>query len=82
MSDHRYEVRALIDRARTEGLIGGGLLQLVTVELHDGAGVVDERGHPASKPPVRCSVPPDEARELAFCLLAAAEHAERIGGRR
>jgi hypothetical protein len=81
MSDHRFEVRALIDPARIEGLIGGGLAQLVTVELHDGPGVVDDLGRPAAKPPVRCSVRPEEARALAFELLCVAEHAERAGGR-
>jgi hypothetical protein len=80
MSEHRFEVRALIDPARNEGPIEGAALRLVTVELLDGAGVVDDLGRPAAKPPVRCSVRPDEARELAFCLLAAAERAERPGG--
>jgi len=79
MSESRFEVRALIDPARTEGLIGGGELQLVTVELYDGPGVLDERGRPAAEPPVRSSVRPEEARELALELLAAAAHAERIG---
>ncbi len=81
MIDHRFEADVLIDPGQTEGLIGGGLGQLVSLELHDGPGIVDDLGRPASEPPVRCSVRPDEARELAFELLVAAERAERIEAR-
>lgn len=82
MSEDRFEIRALLDPACTERLIGGGRRQLVTVELHDGPGYLDELGRPASEPAVRSSVRPEDARELAFCLLAAAERAERAGGGR
>jgi hypothetical protein len=64
----------------TEGLIGGGAQQLVTVCLcDDGVGEIsDDRGEPvAPAPPVVTNLRPSQARELAFCLLELAEHAER-----
>jgi hypothetical protein len=67
----------------TEGLVGGGSLQLVTVCLSDdGVGEIsDEEGRPlAPEPPVVSYLRPSEARTLAFELLALAEHAERRFG--
>ncbi|MCA1699507.1 MAG: hypothetical protein LC790_11665 [Actinobacteria bacterium] len=58
----------------TEGRVGGGALQLVTVCLCDRSGEVsDERGEPVTRAPVVSYLRPSEARELAFCLLELAE---------
>jgi hypothetical protein len=80
MTWHRFEARARLEDGMTEGLIGGGAQQLVTVCLRDdGAGeITDERGEPvAPAPPVVTHLRPSDARSLAFCLLELAEHAER-----
>jgi hypothetical protein len=64
----------------TEGLVGGGALQLVTVCLSDdGSGEIsDEQGRPVvPAPSVVSYLRPSEARALAFELLGLAEHAER-----
>ncbi|MGH2928627.1 MAG: hypothetical protein ACRDL8_10530 [Solirubrobacteraceae bacterium] len=64
----------------TEGLVGGGALQLVTVCLSDDrAGEIsDALGRPvAPAPPVVSHLRSSEARALAFCLLELAELADR-----
>ena len=80
MTWQRFEIQACLEDGMTEGRIGGGSLQLVTVCLSDeGAGEVsDVQGRPvAPAPPVVSYLRPGEARELAFCLLELAELAER-----
>ena len=77
MSGFRFEVEASAGPAR-EGLVGGGAHLLVRVRLFDGPGVVDQiTGEPACQPDAFTDLRPGDARELAFCLLACAEHAER-----
>jgi hypothetical protein len=75
MSEYRFEALARLD-GRTEGRVGGGSLQLVTVCLSDerAGEPCDELGRPV--PPtetVLTYLRPSDARELAFCLLALAE---------
>jgi hypothetical protein len=80
MSWHRFRARARLEDGVTEGRVGGGCLQLVTVCLCDeGVGeLTDELGRPvAPEPPVLTRLRPSEARELAFCLLELAELADR-----
>jgi hypothetical protein len=79
MSLHRFEIEARLEDGMTEGRVGGGALQLVTVCLCDeGAGEVsDEFGVAVVRPAVLAYVRPSHARELAFCLLELAELAER-----
>jgi hypothetical protein len=80
MSWHRGQTRARLEDGVTEGLVGGGSLQLVTVCLSDdGVGEIsDEQGRPlAPAPPVVSYLRPSEARTLAFELLQLAERAER-----
>lgn len=69
MSGYRWRVEASAGPA-WEGLVGGGALLLVRVRLFDEG--VDEPLADAYT-----DVRPADARELAFCLLACAEHAER-----
>ena len=79
MSEYRERVLARLD-GRTLSRVGGGGLQLVTVCLTDeGTGeICDEHGQPLPPTsPVLAYLRPDEARELAFCLLEVAELAER-----
>jgi len=78
MSEYRWEALARLD-GMTEGRVGGGSLELVTVCLSDeGAGEVsDEHGRSvAPAPEVVTHLRPSDARELAFCLLELAELAE------
>jgi len=82
MSLFRWQAHARLEDGMTEGLIGGGSLQLVTVCLTDeGASEIsDVQGTAiAPEPPVLTHLRPGEARELAFCLLELAELAERRG---
>lgn len=76
MSDFRFDVGASAGPARA-ALVGGGAQLLVRVRLFDGAGVVDRQGRPSAKPDACCDVCPQEARELAAELLAAAERADQ-----
>jgi hypothetical protein len=79
MSEYRWEALARLD-GMTEGRVGGGSLQLVTVCLSDDrAGeLCDEHGRPvALAPEVVTHLRPSDARELAFGLLELAEVAER-----
>jgi len=72
MIEHRWEARARLEDGMTEGRVGGGALQLITVCLSDdGAGEIsDERGRPvAPAPSVVSHLRPSEARSLAFQLL-------------
>jgi hypothetical protein len=79
MSEYRFEVLARLD-GMTEGRVGGGCLQLVTVCLSDDreGELCDEHGRPvAPAPEVVTHLRPSDARALAFCLLELAELAER-----
>ena len=78
MSEYRWEALAWLD-GMTEGVVGGGRLQLVTVCLtdEDVGELCDEHGRPvAPTPEVVTHLRPSDARELAFCLLELAELAE------
>jgi hypothetical protein len=70
MIGHRCEVGASAGPARGS-LVGRGLQLLVRVRVFDGGSCPD----PLLE--AYCDVSPVDARELAFGLLAAAEHAER-----
>jgi hypothetical protein len=77
MSGYRGEIEASAGPDR-EGLIGGGAQLLVRVRLFDGPGVVDHiTGEPAGEPDAFTNLRPRDARDLAFELLAAAEHADQ-----
>jgi hypothetical protein len=79
MSEYRWEALARLD-GMTEGRVGGGSLQLVTVCLSDDrAGeLCDEHGLPVvPAPEVVTRLRPSEARELGFSLLELAELAEQ-----
>jgi hypothetical protein len=73
MSWHRWEARACLEDGMTKRLVDGGRLRLVMVCLCD-----DVTGEPDElAPPVVSHLRPSEARELAWCLLELAEHAEQ-----
>jgi len=79
MSEYRWQALARLD-GMTEGRVGGGSLELVTMCLSDDdAGeLCDERGRPVARAPeVVTHLRPSDARELAFCLLELAELAEQ-----
>jgi len=70
MIGHRCEAEAAAGPARGSVVGGGGRL-LVRVRLFDGSDC------PEPLPETYCDLSSADARELAFGLLAAAEHAER-----
>jgi hypothetical protein len=79
MSEYRWRALARLD-GMTEGRVGGGSLELVTVCLQDDdAGeLCDEHVRPvAPVPEVVTHLRPSDARELAFRLLELAELAEQ-----
>jgi hypothetical protein len=80
MRELRFDITARIERGQTERLIDGSSRQLVTVILSDPAPDPDD---PPTRrwPPAAVTLRPAEARELAFCLLELAEHAERVSER-
>jgi hypothetical protein len=73
MSGFRWQIEAFVGPTR-EGAIDGNTRLLVRVRLFD----QPEQTWPHSKPDAFTDLRPDDARELAFELLAAAEHAEQI----
>jgi hypothetical protein len=76
MSGFRWNIEAFASPAR-RGRVGGGSVPLVRVRLFDGPGVVDTlTGGPAGEPEAFTDLDSREARDLASCLLAAAEHAD------
>ena len=69
MSWAHYDcLEAFIEQDQVDWMGDGVLGQLVTVMTHDTMAV----------DPAVCALTPEEARELAFRLLTAAEHAERM----
>jgi len=77
MSGYRSEIQASAGPSR-RGRVGGGAVLLVRVRLSDGPGVADSlTGEPAPAPDAFTDLDPRDARELAFRLLACAEHAEQ-----
>jgi hypothetical protein len=73
MSGFRWNVEASAGPAR-EGMIDGTARLLVRVRLFD----EPEQTWPCTRPDAFCHLRIDAARELAFELLAAAEHAEHL----
>jgi hypothetical protein len=69
VSVHYYpKITALLDPSTSEPLPGGGRWQEVSIILTD-----DD----PDRTEAAITVPPEDARELAFDLLILAEHAER-----
>jgi len=71
MTIYYEKIRALIDPEMSDPLADGGRLQDVSVILTD----TDPYGPPE---PAASTLLPCQARELAFCLLELAEHADRM----
>lgn len=76
MTDVFRHVRVLIDPEQSDPLADGGRLQDVSVILTD-----TPRGA-ATRRSAAVALLPCQARELAFELLALAEHADRLRPRR
>ena len=73
---YRFEIDASAGPA-LEGLLYGARQMLVRVRMFDGPGVVDSAtGEPAGEPEVFTDLRPEQARDLALGLLAAAKDAE------
>lgn len=64
-----YRVEAFIDQDQTDWMGDGVLCQLVTVMMSDDACLLES---------AVCALTAAQARSLAFELLCAAEHAERL----
>ena len=73
MSGFRWDIEAFAGPAR-EGLVGGSARLLVRVRLFD----APEQTRAHTKPDAFTDLRADAARDLAFELLAAAEHAEQL----
>jgi hypothetical protein len=73
MSGFRWNVEAFAGPAR-EGMIDGTARLLVRVRLFD----EPEQTWPRTRPDAFTDLRADAARDLAFELLAAAEHAEHL----
>jgi hypothetical protein len=80
MRELRWDITAVLEDGQTEHLIDGSSLQLVTVILSDPP-PDPEDPRIRSRPSTAVTLRPAEARELAFELLALAEHAEWASGR-
>jgi hypothetical protein len=76
MSGFRWEIEASAGPAR-EGTVGGRAALLVRVRLFNAP---DDAGH-TDEPDAFTDLRTDDARHLAFELLAAAEHAEILSAR-
>jgi hypothetical protein len=66
---HYHCLDAFIEQHQIDWMGDGVLCQLVTVLMTDDTMALD---------PAACALTAQEARELAFELLVAAEHAERL----
>lgn len=79
MSVYYEEIRTVIDPEQADVSSDGVICQDVSVIMTQGPGeIAPQRRLEAAI----VALDPEQARGLAFELLAAAEHAERIGGRR
>ena len=76
--EYRFDAAAEVLPGRREGLLGGGSMQLVTLRLFNGPGVVDEHGRPASMPGAFTDLRPSQARLLADQLRDCAQHADAL----
>jgi hypothetical protein len=70
MTDYLHDYNLVIDPEQGTRLPDGSWAQEVTLVLVDASG-------PDRRRPVAIRLTPEQARELAFELLAAAEHADR-----
>ena len=70
MTVYYSDIRALLDPEQSDPLADGGRLQDVSVILTD--------RHDRQARPVGIALLACQARELAFCLLEPAEHADRM----
>lgn len=75
MTVYYSDITALIDPEQFD-LIAGGRFQDVSVILTD-----DYPDRPPERP-AAIALTPADARELAFCLLELAEHADQISTKR
>jgi hypothetical protein len=76
MSGYRSEIDAQAGPAR-EGVLYGRAMLLVRIRLFDGPGVISTgTGEPCPQGDAYTDLRPEQARDLAFCLLSAAEQAE------
>ena len=70
MTEYLHTYNVVIDPGQGTQLPDGSCAQDVTLVLVDGPGADTRR-------PVAITLTPEQARELGFELLAAAEHADR-----
>lgn len=76
MTIYYSDIRVAIDPEQSDPLPDGGRLQDVSVILTQ-----EPRGEHTLRP-AAIALLPCQARELAFCLLEVAEHADRMRPRR
>jgi hypothetical protein len=81
MNEHQYrfDIEVLIRPGCRQRVVGGGAVQLVTIHLFDGPGVVDcLTGEPIASEGAFTNLTPPDARLLATKLLACAAEADRM----
>jgi len=81
MNEHQYrfDIEVLIRSGCRQRVVGGGAVQLVTIHLFDGPGVVDcLTGEPIATEGAFTNLTPPDARLLATKLLASAAEADRM----
>jgi hypothetical protein len=81
MNEHQYrfELEVLLRPGCRQHLVGGGALQLVTIHLFDGPGVLDGRtGQPIRTEGAFTNLTPPDVRRLANKLIASAATADRM----
>ena len=76
--EYRFDVTAEVLPGRRERLVGPGSMQLVTLRLFNGPGVVDEHGQPSTAAGAFTDLRPSQARLLADQLLDCAQRAEAL----
>ena len=76
---YRFDIEVLIRPGCRQRVVGGGAVQLVTIHLFDGPGVVDSlTGEPSTSAGAFTNLTPPDARLLATKLLACAAEADRM----
>ena len=77
--EYRTDAESILAPRTRERMLGGGSVQLITVQLSDTGYHVNQDGR--ELPPrtaVRCELRSQEARQLAASLLDHAEQADRL----
>ena len=77
--EYRTDADTSLEPDTRERMLGGGSIQLITVQLSDTGYHVDQDGRQLPpRPAVRCELRAEQARQLAAGLLDLAGQADRL----